>query len=574
MVQVFNNSNCNLINPNNKFIAIKRKVSIPIIWVLVSLFKSVQRLGLKIALSLISLLILGTARSQEPTFYMDFDEHGFEEQITSKHDAVYMVDLQQPQFEEGLTGKALDLSANAALRRPIKIDKEQLTDFSEKSSFSVQIWVRTIPKAPLGTPIVGNKIADDTATQGWQIYTKENGAWALVLNDGENRYDYEPTAERQKINDGLWHQILFTVDRDRNEVWLYFDGNNVAIYNTPDLMSLESEYSTVIGGSDEKWEYGSNGQWNAFNGYLDEIKVWNTVINSETVKELYAQFNSIAEKNKVNRDPRHLKVLTWNIWHGGHRYGNEVGLQRVIETIKSTNADLIGLIETYGSGEEIADALGYYFYLISSNLSIMSRYPITETITEFKPFNFGGVKLNIGSSKELVFFDTWLHYLPDYSNSIIKENKTPKALIADEEGTRYGEIKEILRNITPYLKNSDETPVIMVGDFNMGSHLDWTEQTKDIHYGKIVEWPESKAMSQAGFQDSYRELHINPLLDPGFTWTPRAATSSDKYGLRDRIDYIYYKGKGLNPIESKVIDYHPIMFPSDHAAVLTVFQIK
>lgn len=574
MVDMIENGKCPQLGSKNNSFAIKWMKLIPISWILFCQFIAEFRCHLKVALALTSFLILDIAQAQEPTLYMNFDDFGFAEQIVSKNDAIYMVDLQQSQFAEGLAGKALDLSANAALRRPIKIDRVQLLDFGEKSSFSVQIWVKTLPKAQMGTPIIGNKIAEDLPSAGWQIYTKENGAWALVLNDGKNRYDYEPTAERQKINDGLWHQILFTVDRDKGEVWIYFDGRNVAIYNTPDLKNLESEYSTVVGGSDEKWEYGSNAQWNAFNGYLDEVKVWNTAINVETVHKLYSQFNQGDENSQVTFDSDHLKVLTWNIWHGGHRYGQEVGLQRVIETIKSTNADLIGLIETYGSGEEIADSLGYYFYLISSNLSIMSRYPITETITEFKPFNFGGVKLNIGRSKELVFFDTWLHYLPDYSNSIIKENKTPKALIADEEGTRHGEIKEILKNITQYLKNADEAPVIMVGDFNMGSHLDWTKETKDIHYGKIVEWPESKAMFQAGFKDSYRELHINPLLDPGFTWTPRAATSSDKYGLRDRIDYIYYKGKGLNPIEAKVIDYHPIMFPSDHAAVLTIFQIK
>ena len=574
MIKAYKNSTTPQLVLKNNSPRTEIKGSIGIIWVLVNHFSDEYRLKLKIVLVLISLFMWGSAQSQEPTFYMNFDEHAFEEQIVSKNDAVYMVDLQQSQFAEGLSGKALDLSANAALRRPIKIDKEQLSDYGEKSSFSVQIWLKTLPKAPMGTPIIGNKVAEDLPGTGWQIYSRENGAWALVLNDGKNRYDYEPTAERQKINDGLWHQIFFTVDRSKGEVWIYFDGRNVAIYNTPDLKNLKSDYSTVIGGSDEKWEYGSNAQWNAFNGYLDEIKVWNMAINSTTVHKLYSQFNTGTKNGQVPFHSPHIKVLTWNIWHGGHRYGQEVGLQRVIETIKSTNADLVGLIETYGSGEEIADALGYYFYLISSNLSVMSRYPITETITEFKPFNFGGVKLNIGRSKELIFFDTWLHYLPDYSNSIIKENKTPKALIADEEGTRHGEIKEILKNITQYLKNSDETPVIMVGDFNMGSHLDWTRDTKDIHYGKIVEWPESKAMAQAGFKDSYRELHINPLLDPGFTWTPRAATSSDKYGLRDRIDYIYYMGKGLNPIESKVIDYHPIMFPSDHAAVLTVFQIK
>lgn len=528
----------------------------------------------KFAPILIIFLIGHLAISQQPVLQMDFDDNGFEEKIISKNDAIYMVDLQQSQFAEGLSGYALDLSANASLRRPVKLNKDSFPVLTEQSSFSVQIWVKTLAKAKMGAVIAGNKNTDELSSMGWQIYTQENGAWALNLSDGKNRYDYRPTPERQRINDGRWHQILISIDRDKDELWVYFDGKNVAIYNMPELKGLESELATVIGGSDEKWEYGSYGQWNAFNGFLDEIKAWDTTIDSEIAKELYDQYRQTAETTQTNLDAQHIKVMTWNIWHGGHRYGKEVGVQRVIETIKATNADIVGLIETYGSGEIIADSLGYYFYLISSNLSIMSRYPITETIKIFKPFNFGGVKLNMGTSKELIFFDTWLHYLPDYSKSIITENKSPKDLIADEKNTRHGEIKEILKSITPYLKNTAETPVIMVGDFNMGSHLDWIKETKDLHYGKVVEWPESKEMYLAGFKDSYRELHINPLLDPGFTWTPRAATSSDKYGLRDRIDYIYYKGKGLNVLESKVIDYHPVMFPSDHAAVFSVFQLN
>ncbi|ULT25036.1 hypothetical protein KUH03_40285 [Sphingobacterium sp. E70] len=108
----------------------------------------------------------------------------------------------------------------------------------------------------------------------------------------------------------------------------------------------------------------------------------------------------------------------------------------------------------------------------------------------------------------------------------------------------------------------------------MGSHLDWTEATKGIHYNRAVDWPESKEMIKAGFSDSYRELHVNPLLDPGLTWGIRAATNTDLYGLRDRIDFIYYKAKKLDPMESRVIDYHPIMFPSDHAAIMTRFYIN
>lgn len=96
--------------------------------------------------------------------------------------------------------------------------------------------------------------------------------------------------------------------------------------------------------------------------------------------------------------------------------------------------------------------------------------------------------------------------------------------------------------------------------------------TSAIHYGLAVAWPESKAMQNAGFTDSYRKLHINPLLDRGFTRTPRAATTSTLYGVRDRIDFIYYRSAHLNTIESRVIDYHPMIFPSDHAGVMTVFE--
>lgn len=518
-------------------------------------------------------LSIGVAMAQEPVFQLDFDTHGFEEPVTPKEDAIYMVDLLQSQYGKGLKGRALDLSANAALRRPVKLQQEKMIKFSEGTSFAVQVWVKTLPGASMGTPILGNKKANDFTTKGWQIYTRENGAWALLLNDGKSRYEYRPTAKRQAVNDGKWHQIVFAVDRKKQEVWAYFDGKNVAIYNTPGIAGLDTDLATVIGGSDEKWEYGSNGQWNAFNGFLDEVKIWDRVVTPKEVQGMYSQFYPMTEENDGNFHPQHLKILSWNIWHGGHRYGDMIGLQRVVETIKSTEADVVGLVETYGSGEIIADSLGYYFYLISSNLSIMSRYPISETIKAFKPFNFGGAKLKIGT-KDLVFFDTWLHYLPDYGKNVVEGNKTPKELMADEGKTRHAEIQEITKEITPYLKNTATVPVVMAGDFNVGSHWDWNEQTKAIHYDKIVEWPVSKLMAKSGFIDSYRELHVNPLLDPGFTWTPRAATSSAKYGLRDRIDYIYYKGTSLTAIESKVVDYHPIMFPSDHAGVLTVFRIE
>ncbi|MCP4974622.1 MAG: hypothetical protein GY931_00545 [Maribacter sp.] len=500
---------------------------------------------------------------------------GFEEDIDgyypkmAKEDAVYVMQLQQSQWTEGISGRALDLSENAVLRKPLVIDSLETPDY-EKFDFSVQVWVKTIKGAAQGTPIIGNTKDVDPKGPGWKLLTQENGGWGVWISDGKSQYTYLPTWPRQAINDGEWHQLAFSIDRKKEEIWFFKDGKNVAIYNTPSLGSLDSKNRTVLGGSDEYWEYGSSGQWTAFNGYLDEVSIKNSYQDSESIAKDFGRFKTL-EKDDSLRSP--LRTMVWNIWHGGRRYGKHVGVERVVQTIKDAQPDVVALIETYGSGEIIADALGYHFYLISSNLSIMSRFPIKETIKAFRPFNFGGATIDIGNGRQLTFLNTWLHYLPDYSKDVIEGTISADDLIEAEKETRHSEVLSILKEIKPLIEKSDNNPIIMLGDFNCGSHLDWVESTKSIHNGYTVEWPVSLAMTKAGFKDSFRELNINPLLDPGLTWTPRAATSSNKYGLRDRIDYIYYKGD-LVPIESKVIDYHPLMFPSDHAAVLTVFEIK
>jgi endonuclease/exonuclease/phosphatase (EEP) superfamily protein YafD len=45
------------------------------------------------------------------------------------------------------------------------------------------------------------------------------------------------------------------------------------------------------------------------------------------------------------------------------------------------------------------------------------------------------------------------------------------------------------------------------------------------------------------------------------------------HAFKDRIDYIYYKGKKLQPLKSFTITTHPVRYPSDHAALVTVFNI-
>jgi hypothetical protein len=221
--------------------------------------------------------------------------------------------------------------------------------------------------------------------------------------------------------------------------------------------------------------------------------------------------------------------------------------------------------ETYGSGAHIAAGLGFHYYLRSSNLSVLSRYPIRETHELYDPFRLGGATLELSEDQRLHLFSLWIHYLPDYGGRMkdVDTEVSAELLLAEEMKTRGREIDEILELLAPLLRQSDTVPVIVAGDFNSPSHLDWTESTRSRHRDLVVQWPVSGAMARAGFTDAFRHLHADALSDPGYTWSPRF-----EQAWKDRIDYVYLHGARLTPVAARVHDEQSPRWPSDHAAVV------
>lgn len=282
-----------------------------------------------------------------------------------------------------------------------------------------------------------------------------------------------------------------------------------------------------------------------------------------------------------------LTVLSWNVWHGGHSktYPGK-GCEGTIGVLKKSNADVILMVETYGAAPMVADSLGYGYHLISDNLCIYSRYPILEKYAfpdSISTFNFGGVKIDMDGTPVRIF-DTWLHYLPDMR--LAPTDKSEEEILAwEREGTRDDEIGKILSVLRPMLAEGDSIPVIMGGDFNVHSHLDWTEATKDLynHGGAVVRWPVSVAMEEAGFKDSFREINPDPAQKLGVTWLTDADSLETERRM-DRIDFIYYQGKTIQAMESECYDNslgktfsfkgEDFFYPSDHGFVLSKFEIK
>ncbi|WP_316817621.1 endonuclease/exonuclease/phosphatase family protein [Pedobacter nyackensis] len=280
-----------------------------------------------------------------------------------------------------------------------------------------------------------------------------------------------------------------------------------------------------------------------------------------------------------------FKVMAWNILHGANDSKN--GKANAIQIIREIDPDVILMVETYGSGKMIADSLGYNFHLIakegtalddkSVNLSIISRYPFAERIDTEYPFYLGGREIII-QNQRIRFFSNWFHYLP-WENEPEKLGKTAEELLVWERtGAKYEMIQKVLPYIKKYAAETDSIPMILGGDLNTPSHLDWTAKTRKNHNNLVVPWYSTKVLQDIGLVDTYRTLNPNAITHPGITWHTKGENDDH------RIDYIFYKSPKLKAIKSESykvffdetikLNGKEILYPSDHGFVVTTFKIK
>lgn len=282
----------------------------------------------------------------------------------------------------------------------------------------------------------------------------------------------------------------------------------------------------------------------------------------------------ISENSQSN--PNAIKVLQWNIWHGGNHVGDD-GPARIIDLIKATNADIITMQEGYGSQKRIQDSLGYYMQTPSlrDNLALFSRYPIAEIPTQ-RTFFSNPARLTLPGNRSLLVDACWLRYAyrPEYTCNYPCIGHNTAAWVAEDASLGLEDIRYILENdIAPRQAEEEGIPTIIGGDFNSCSHLDWTEKAAPLHFGYgPVSFPISLYMLQQGYKDSFREVNPDEVARP-------EGTFAVIYGHLQvsRIDFLYYKGKNIRATASKIIRTSPEIddvWASDHAAILTTFELS
>ncbi len=269
---------------------------------------------------------------------------------------------------------------------------------------------------------------------------------------------------------------------------------------------------------------------------IDELMIWDRVVTADELKGLYSAYYDLGQEENQDKKSS-LIAADWNIHHGGIHYTVEEdgwdSRLRIVEMLEEQKADVIMMQETYSNGDFIAAELGYYFattvdwdYLNQgANISVMSRYPITDLhVPPTSPFMNVGAKVELSKDQDVYVMSNWygMNNFPD---------------VFDFHQNRFA--------------NADEAPIIFSGDFNTLSHIDGGNN------------PASVAMIGDGFKDAFRELYPDVKEYPG-----------NSFHNGRRIDQLYFKGKGLKNVSTKVVSSWPTGFPSDHFMIVTEFELK
>ena len=278
-----------------------------------------------------------------------------------------------------------------------------------------------------------------------------------------------------------------------------------------------------------------------------------------------------------------VRVLNLNIFYGGDELDLRTGswclrpsgcsetLEQVIHVIGSSGADIVGIEEGEHNAHVIATALGWY---ASDRLQVISRFPIVD------PPGADGIYVWVEVLPGRFVAIGNVHLPSDpYGPYEIRDGATLAEVLDLEESLRLPAIQEQLLALPELVAAG--VPTFLTGDFNSPSHLDWTAAVSAVRpeVPYPVDWPVSRALANAGFRDSYREVHPDPLAVPGFTWTPGGPESiADE--VHDRIDWVLARGPAT-ALESTVvgesggpdvgIGFDP--YPTDHRGVLTTFRV-
>ena len=336
---------------------------------------------------------------------------------------------------------------------------------------------------------------------------------------------------------------------------------------------------------------------------------------------LSTSFLACALSVSLSGAPSDIRVLQLNIWQEGTMVPG--GEDAIADAIAESGADIVFLeeIRNYGgrrfipriAGKTAGKGIRMHWHDSGSDCGILSRYPVAEDSIYSGPGSVHKCKIIMGRDTISAYsvhldYTHYACYLPrGYDGVSWKKLGAPvtseeEILRQNNASARIPVLSRVIEDAAKEISRGND--VIICGDFNEPSADDWTIATAGTadHNGVSVRWPCSTLLKEAGFLDTYREIHPDPVTHPGYTYPsdnesvdPGKLTWAPDADERDRIDFIwYYPGGRLTAVNAAILGPESSIargcrqpetssdifikpgkvWPSDHKGVIADFKYK
>jgi hypothetical protein len=176
-----------------------------------------------------------------------------------------------PSTISGVFGQALSFNGTANVAIP-----DSATVNFGSGDFSIAFWLNT------SSTKTGNTIIEKRSSSyvGYDV-TLYSGRLLLQIGDSSGYSNYWNSSS-QALNNGQWHFVAITVDRDNaSGIKFYVDANLVDTFNPTDRPGSITNTDSLYFGKHRDWSY-----WN-YVGALDEVKMYNRVLTSGEIAQQY-----------------------------------------------------------------------------------------------------------------------------------------------------------------------------------------------------------------------------------------------------------------------------------------------
>lgn len=183
-------------------------------------------------------------------------------------------------------------------------------NFERTDSFTIAGWVNIVSNS-VGQIIVSRELGDGTY-RGWRVYCRPSGAghtlsFGLFNTTGTNAIVIDAVSI---IPLNTWYYFAFTYTGTSlaSGIKTYLNGASVNMTTSSDNLSATTQLTQnfLIGARGAGIDY--------YNGYLDDLRIYNTTIPASQIKEQYfAGLNSLLASGNININEYNQRLIQLSI---------------------------------------------------------------------------------------------------------------------------------------------------------------------------------------------------------------------------------------------------------------------